>query len=130
VRPTIFWIVVGAACVLACGALAAPLVLSSVKIGAANTSIVHCDTDGFTHGYSTSRGNVSAVTVGGIADPACEGGNVRVTVTDSSGAALTSAGPQVVPTDGDTVENSVTLTTSTHPTASQVAGIHIVIEGP
>ena len=128
-RPVIFWLVVGAAGVLACGALAAPLVLGSAQVAAGNTTIVACDGDGLTSTYTTSRGKVTAVTIGGIADPACEGGTVRVTVTDSSGASLTSAGPQVVPTDGDTADNSVTLTTSSQPSASQVAGIHVAIEG-
>jgi hypothetical protein len=129
VRPAIFWLVVAAAGTLACGALAAPLVLSSGKVADGNTSVVDCD-EGLTSGYTTTRGKVTAVTIGGIADPACEGGTLRVTVTDSSGAALTSAEPQFVPADGDTLDDIVTLTTSTQPSASLVAGINVVIEGP
>jgi hypothetical protein len=129
VRPAIFWLVVVAAGMLACGALAAPLVLGSAKVAAGNTPVVHCD-DGFTSGYTTARGKVTAVTIGGIADPACEGGTLRLTVTDSSGVALTSAGPQVVPADGDTLDDTLTLTTSAQPSASLVAGINVVIEGP
>jgi hypothetical protein len=106
------------------------MVISSAQLGAGNATVAACDANGFTSTYTTSRGKVTAVTIAGIADPGCEGGTVRLTVTDSSGAALTSAGPQVVPTDGDTLDNSVTLTTSSQPSASQVAGIHVVIEGP
>src|SRR5436309_15314473 len=79
-RHTVFWIVVIAAGVLVCGALAAPVVLTSAKVGGGNTSVVACDTDGLTQSYTTSRGNVTAVVVGGIADPACEGGTIRATV--------------------------------------------------
>lgn len=129
-RPFVFLVVVGTAGVLACGALAAPLVLDSANVGAGNTSVLACDLDGFTSAYTTSRGKVTSVTIGGITDPACEGGTLRVTVTDSSGPALTTAGPQVVPTDGDTIDDTVTLTTSTQASASAVAGIHVVIEGP
>jgi hypothetical protein len=129
VRPAIFWLAAGAAGALAAGAVAAPLVLSSAKVAAGNTSVAHCD-EGFTSSYTTSRGKVTAVTIGGIADPACEGGTLRLTVTDSSGAALASAGPQVVAADGDTIDDTVTMTTSSQPSASLVAGINVVIEGP
>ena len=129
-KPTAFWVMVVVAGVLACGALAAPLLIGSSKLAAGNTSVVACDTDGFTHSYTTSRGNVTAVTIGGIADPACEGGTARATVTNSAGASIADGGPGTVPTDGDTLDNSVTLTTSPQPAASQVAGIHIVVEGP
>ena len=36
-KPTVFWVVVVAASVLACSALAAPVVLSSAKVGGGNT---------------------------------------------------------------------------------------------
>lgn len=123
-------IVVVTACIVVGSALAAQLGLTSTKTGSGNTSVVACDSDGFTNGYTTSHGIVTAVTIGGIADPACEGGTVRVTVTNSSGSSIASAGPQTVPTDGDTADNSVTLTTSPQPSATLVAGIHVVVEGP
>ena len=129
-RPALSWVVVVIAGALACGALAAPFALTASRAGAGNTFVVACDTNGFTHAYTTSRGNVTAVTIVGIADPACEGGTVRATVTNSAGSSIASAGPQVVPTDGDTLDNSVTLATSPQPAATQVAGIHIVVEGP
>ena len=125
-KPTVFWVVVMAAGMLACSALAAPVVLSSAKVGGGNTSAVACDTDGFTPSYTTSRGNVSAVTVGGIASPACGGGALRVTVTNTSGASIATGGPQTIPA-GST---SVAVSLSPQPAASQVAGVEIIVEGP
>jgi hypothetical protein len=122
--------IVGAGGALACGALGAPLVLAPGAAGAGDAPVLRCDADGFTVGYTTSRGQVVAVTVGGIADPACEGGVLRATVTDAGGAGIASGGPQVVPADGDTLDDSVTLATSPQPAAGLVAGIGIVVEGP
>jgi hypothetical protein len=89
-----------------------------------------CDANGFTHSYTTSRGNVTAVTIGGIADPACEGGSMKVTLTNAAGMSIASAGPLTVPADGDTSDDSVTLPTSPQSPASQVSGIEIDVEGP
>jgi hypothetical protein len=111
-RRAVLWSTIVAAAAVAGGALAAPLVLARGPLGNGNATVVPCDADGFTHSYATSRGNVTSVTVGGIADPACEGGTLRVTITSSSGASIASAGPQVVPTDAGTIDNSVTVSTS------------------
>jgi len=73
---------------------------------------------------------VTTVTVGAIADPGCEGGSLSVTLTDSAGASIATAGPQTVPADGDTTDNSMALTTSPQPGAAQVAGYHVSITGP
>jgi hypothetical protein len=72
---------------------------------------------------------VTSVTIAGIADPACEGGQLSLTLT-STGTALAAGGPQAVPTDGDPADNSMTVSVSPQPAASQVDGIHLVIEGP
>ena len=114
----------------ACFASAASFGITTSLVGGGDTPVPHCDTDGFTYGYTTSRGNVTAVTVGGIADPACEGGNLSLTLTNSAGSGIASGGPQVVPTDGDAVDNSMIVSTGPQPAASQVAGIHVSIEGP
>jgi hypothetical protein len=111
-------------------ALAAPLAITSSRVGAGDMPVAHCDAGGFTHSFTTSRGNVTAVTVGGIADPACESGVVRVTVTNAAGDSIATAGPQTVAVDGDAVDNSATLATSPQPAAWLVAGTHIVVEGP
>ena len=111
-------------------ALAATLGVSTTDVGSGNASIAACDTNGFTETYTTSGGLVTAVTVSGIADPGCEGGSLKLTLTDAAGASIASAGPGTVPTDGDTVDNSLTLSTSPQPSSSAVAGIRISIEGP
>jgi hypothetical protein len=111
-------------------AYAAGIGISTRKVGGGNTAVVACDTNGFTVTFTTTRGNLTAITVGGIADPACEGGTLRVTVTDTSGASIAAGGPQTVPTDGDTSDNSLTVSTSPQPAASQVAGYNVSIVGP
>ncbi len=110
--------------------LAASVGISAPKLGGGNITVVACETDGFTVGYTTSRGNVTTVAVSAIADPACEGGTLAVTLTNAAGDSIATAGPQPVPTDGDTADNSLALTTSPQPGASQVAGYHVSITGP
>jgi hypothetical protein len=114
----------------ACVAGAASFGLTTTASGAGDTPVPHCDPDGFTYVYTTSRGNVTAVTVGGIADPACEGGSLSLTLTNSLGDGVASGGPQVVPSDGDAADNSLTVATSPQPLASLVTGIHVYIAGP
>jgi hypothetical protein len=111
-------------------ALAAALGVSTTKVGSGDTAIIACDTDGFTETYTTSGGVVTAVTVSGIADPGCEGGSLQLTLTNAAGDSIASAGPTTVPTDGDTSDNSMTLSNSPQPSSSAVAGIHISIVGP
>ena len=111
-------------------AVAASLGVSTTDVGSGNASIVVCDTNGFTETYTTVRGLVTAVTVSGIADPGCEGGSLKLTLTNASGVSIASAGPGTVPTDGDTLDDSLTLSTSAQPSSSTVAGIRIAIEGP
>jgi hypothetical protein len=111
-------------------AYAAGIGISTRKVGGGNAAVVACDTNGFTVTFTTTRGNVTAVTVSGIADPACEGGTLRVTVTDAAGASIASGGPQTVPTDGDTTDNSLAVSANPQPAASQVAGYNISIAGP
>lgn len=110
-------------------ALAAAFGISTISLGGGNTAVASCDT-AFTVGFTTSRGLVTAVTVGAIADPACEGGSLSVTVTNAAGASIAMAGPQTVPTDGDVTDNQMTLATSLQPSASLVAGYAVSIVGP
>ena len=104
--------------------------LLAEDLGGGSATVSSCDTDGFTASYATSGGLVTSVTVGGIADPGCEGGDLSVTLTNSSGTSLGSGGPQTVPTDGGTVDNSLTLSLVPQPTASQVARVHVAVTGP
>jgi hypothetical protein len=100
------------------------------SVGAGDAAIPACDTTGVSVTYTTSAGNVTAVTVGGLADPGCEGGDLSVTLTNSAGDSIASGGPQTIPTDGDTADNSLTVSVSPNPAAQNVAGYHVSIVGP
>ena len=130
VKSMIGWVAAVLTAASASVALAAAFGISGTSLGAGDTAVAACDTGGFTVSFTTSRGLVTAVTVGAIADPACEGGSLSATVTDAAGASIAMAGPQTVPTDGDVTDNVMTLTTSPQPSASLVAGYHVSIAGP
>ena len=104
--------------------------LSADDLGGGNDTVASCDSDGFAPSYTTSAGNVTAVTVGGIADPGCEGGSLHVTLADSAGTGIGSGGPQAIPTDGDALDNSVTVSLTPQPAGSQVTRIHVAVTGP
>ena len=118
----------GVAAYAAAGAGLSPFASASVAAG--NDVIVPCDSDGFSVAYTTSGGNVTSATVGGISDPNCEGGALSLTLTNASGAAIASGGPQAIPADGDTSPNSVVISMSSTPAAELVAGFRIVVTGP
>ena len=124
------WSAAAVAAASASVALAAALGVSASDVGVGSTPVAACDVNGFAATFTTTRGNVTAVTVAGIADPACEGGSLVVTVTNTAGNSIAMAGPQTVPTDGDTTDNSVTLANSPQPGAAQVAGYHVSVTGP
>jgi hypothetical protein len=111
-------------------ASAASLGGMSGSVGAGDATIPACDTTGVSMSYTTSGGNVTAVTVGGLADPGCEGGDLSLTLTNASGDSIASGGPQAIPTDGDTADNSLTISVSPNPAAQNVAGYHVSITGP
>jgi len=104
--------------------------LSSAQLGAGNGSVTACDTDGVVTDLIVPTDKVTDVTVSGIADPGCEGAALSLTLTDSLGIALGGASNQVVETDGDTDENSMTVAVTPQPDASLVTDVHIVIVGP
>ncbi len=99
-------------------------------LAAGNGAIEPCDTTGFSVTYTTAGGNVTAITVGGIADPGCEGGRLSLAVRNASGAAIAHGGPQTVPTDGDTADTAITVPVTPQPGAAEVEGIAIQIAGP
>jgi hypothetical protein len=98
-------------------------------VGAGRAAIASCDSS-FAIDYTTSNGNVTAATVGDIADPACEGGDVRLSVVSATGTEIASGGPSTVATDGDTSPDSVTVAVSPNPAAEQVATVHVSVVGP
>jgi len=104
--------------------------LGADALGAGAAAVAACDTDGFTVTYTTSAGVVTAVNLGGIADPACEGGLLSLVLADTSGASVGVGGPTTVPTDGDAGDNAMTVAVSPTPAAAVVTAIHVVITGP
>ena len=123
--------------IVAATILASSMVASAASLGgmsgavlAGNAAIPACDTTGVTTAYTTSGGNVTAVTVSGLADPGCEGGELSVTLTNASGDSIASGGPQTIPTDADAVDNSLTVAVSPNAAAENVSGYEIPIVGP
>lgn len=116
---------VGAASVAFASTLG-PLTQSSV--GSTSGSVNACDPDGFTIAYTTSRGNVTQATIGGIKEPACAGGSLSLTLTDPGGSSIGNGGPVTVPSLSDPGSMAVPLTVQ--PYAGNVAGFRVVIVGP
>lgn len=102
--------------------------ISTATIGANNTAVAACDTDGVTATYTSAwdatdkRYEISTVTVSGVADT-CDGQTMKATLTDSSGAQL-SEGSLSIPTSGATSFN-VSLSASV--SASAASGVHVII---
>lgn len=117
--------VLGAATV-AFAATLGPLTQSSV--GSTSANVNACDPDGFTIAYTTSRGNVTQATIGGIKEPACAGGSLSLTLTDASGASIGSGNAVTVPAMSD--PGSVAVPLTVQPYAGNVAGFRVVIVGP
>jgi hypothetical protein len=109
-------------------AAAASLGLTTQDLAAGSAPVTACD-NGFTYAYTTVGGNVTAVTVGGIADPECSGGEFSLTLTNASGARLGSGGPATVPSDGDTADDSLNVSIAALPDADLVAGVRVAIAG-
>jgi hypothetical protein len=120
---------------IALALVAAPAAASTLGGGTAGSAlsgaapVAGCD-DAVSLAYTTSGGKVTAVTVDGIADPACEGARIEATLR-GGGLALGTAGPEPVPADGDTIADAVTLSVAApQPAAAGVDGAHVSIEGP
>ena len=103
--------------------------VTSKKLGAGKAVVAGCDPDGLTVDYTTASASVSSVAVGAIADPGCEGGLLSLVVAGASGTSV-GTGSATVPTDGDTTDNSLSVSLIPAPTASVVSKVHIVITGP
>lgn len=109
--------------VMSVHASAATMPASTTRVGAGSAAVLSCDPDGFTAAsFTTSGGNVTAVTVGNIAS-ACQGGQLRVTLVQGTNGVAT-GGP-------------VTVTGSSHnvpvtgaPGAATVDGLRAVVVGP
>lgn len=104
----------------AAAATLGPLGSSSLGAGSANVSA--CDSDGVRSEYTVADDAVTAVTISGIHEN-CLNGALSVALTDNSGAAIGTAGPQLV--DGA----SLVLDIAARPAAADVARIHVAITG-
>ena len=103
--------------------------ITSPDLGADDTVVASCDTDGvginYTKSYDPTAPNgykVTAVTVTGV-DDACDGQDVSVTLADSSDASI-GDGTYTIPTSV-AVNHTVALSTSA--LAELVEGAHVVI---
>jgi len=101
--------------------------LTTDNLGADNSAVAACDTDGVTTTYTISydatdaRHEVATTDVGGVAG-GCVGQTVTVTLTNAAGTALdTSSATAASPT--------TSVNTTTAPDAEAVANIHVVITG-
>lgn len=104
--------------------------ITSSSLGADDSVVASCDTNGVTTAYSTTYNTTSTagfkvndLTVGGI-DDACDGLTMTVTLTGAANASLGSAS-QAVPTGAGTT-NVISLIGQSI-LAESVTGIHIVI---
>ena len=120
--------VAGAAIATATAAMAATLAVGGGGTGAGAGPVVPCDT-AFSTTVGTTAGIVTSVTVGGIADPACEGGEVHVTLRGAAGT-LASGGPVTVPADGDVADGSVVVPLTGGPAPDGVTAARILVVGP
>jgi hypothetical protein len=102
--------------------------LTPDTLGAQNAPVVACDADGVATSYTSDwdatdkRYEVSTVNVKGVSDN-CDGLTVKVTVTDSSGDAL-SEGTLVIPTNA-AVDHAVALAAGVSTEA--ISNVHVTI---
>lgn len=98
------------------------------KVGADNTAVASCDTDGITSDYTSEwdttdkRYEVATVTIGGVLD-ACDGKTVKVTLTDAAGVSL-GQGSLVIPASTAT---SFGVTMATPAATKLTDGVHVTI---
>jgi hypothetical protein len=102
--------------------------LTSSSLGANDTIVASCDTDGMTIGYtnaydsSTGKYRTSAATITGIA-PACVGQSLSIVLRDAGGLSIGAGGGAVV------AGPSQTFAMSPSAAAEAVTGAAVVITG-
>lgn len=106
--------------------------ITSSGLGADDTIVASCDTDGVTTSYATvynttgSAGyKVASVTVGGL-NNACDGKTIEVRLTGASSSSLETVSKTV---ETDATATSTTLNFGNSTQAQGVTGVHIVIAG-
>lgn len=101
---------------------ASSLSAGSRSLGAKNSTVTACDSDGFTILPNLSSSNVASVTVGGIAS-ACATAAISVTVNNGT---TSSSGTGTVPAGG----GSVTVTLAVAVPAKDSEQIDVAVSGP
>jgi hypothetical protein len=102
--------------------------ITSTKVGADNTALASCDTDGVSTSYTTvwdatdDRYEISTVTVSGVAD-ACDTQTLSVSLTDSTGTQVGS-GSLAIPSS---VATSFGVSLTTAASAKDSTGVHVLI---
>ncbi len=102
--------------------------ITSTEVGADNTALASCDTNGVSTTYTTAwdgtddRYEISTVTVSGVAD-ACDGQTLSVSLTDASNNQIGS-GSVTIPTS---VATSFGVSLSTAASAKDSTGVHVLI---
>lgn len=106
--------------------------ITAEGLGADDTIIASCDTDGVTTSYTTAYNTtgsagykVATVSVAGLAN-ACDGKAIEVRLTGAASASLESVS-KTVETDAGSTSTSLTFGSST--LAESVTGVHIVVSG-
>ena len=132
-KRLIFGLMMGTAVFGAVFASAASLGgLNSGRLGADDSAVVACDTDGveatYTTAYNTTGSagyKVKDIKLSGI-NNACDGADVQVTLTGTSGASLKEVTGVLA---SDAAVTNQTLDGGSTALAESVLGIHVVING-
>ena len=102
--------------------------ITSNDVGADNTAVASCDTNGVTTAYVTGwdatdrRYEITSVTVGGVND-ACDGDNLSVSLTNAAGDQIGS-GTLTMPVGAPT---SFAVAMTTAASAQLTTGVHVLI---
>jgi hypothetical protein len=102
--------------------------ITSTEVGADNTVVAACDTDGVTTSYATGwdavdkRYEITSVTVGSVSDT-CDGDTLSVTLTNAAGDQI-GTGSLAIPTSAAT---SHVVALSTASSAKLTEGVHVLI---
>ena len=106
--------------------------ITSDGLGADDTIVAACDSDGVTTSYTTAYNTtgtagykVASVTVSGL-NNACDGDAIEVRLTGAASASL-EAVTKTVESDG--ASTSTTLTFGSTTLAESVTGVHVVVSG-
>ena len=106
--------------------------ITAEGLGADDTIVASCDTDGVNTSYTTAYNTtgsagykVATVVVSGL-NNACDGDAIEVNLTGSGGSSLQTVSKSIETDAGST---STTLTFGSSTLAESVTGVHVVVSG-